>query len=269
MIVAAGTGNKMGSKAILAGIFASLLLGFGLGQFAFAQTSTPPTTEAPADEAPAPKPDQGTVPQTSEGQSNDEPAGSEGQSGEEVQSDEKSGGPASKSDSGDQAPTVADSIDDIKPPEILRDPSALPFPARRMRELILDAAKSGDIEKLRPYIGYGDDITMLSLGGIEEDPIAFLKSLSGDQDGHEILAILVEVLETGFVQTDPGTEQEIFLWPYFFAHPLDKLTPEQRVELFRIVTHGDYEDMKSFGAYIFYRVGITPKGRWRFVVAGD
>jgi hypothetical protein len=51
--------------------------------------------------------------------------------------------------------------------------------------------------------------------------------------------------------------------------PLDRLTPPQRVELFKIVTAGDYEDMKSYGAYIFYRVGITPDGRWQFFVAGD
>ena len=38
---------------------------------------------------------------------------------------------------------------------------------------------------------------------------------------------------------------------------------------FRLPTHGDFEDMKSFGAYNFYRVGITPQGRWRFFVAGD
>jgi hypothetical protein len=27
--------------------------------------------------------------------------------------------------------------------------------------------------------------------------------------------------------------------------------------------------MKQFGTYIFYRVGITPEGRWAFFVAGE
>ena len=35
------------------------------------------------------------------------------------------------------------------------------------------------------------------------------------------------------------------------------------------MTAGDYEDMKNYGAYIFYRVGITPAGKWAFFVAGD
>lgn len=154
-------------------------------------------------------------------------------------------------------------------PEVIYDLARLPAPARRMRELILEATKSGDPEKLRPLIGLGDDVTQLSLGGMDGDPIEFLKGLSGDGQGQEILAILEEILEAGFVHIDPGTPVELFVWPYFFAYPLERLTPPQRVELFRIMTAGDYEDMKSYGAYIFYRIGITPEGRWSFFVAGD
>jgi hypothetical protein len=154
-------------------------------------------------------------------------------------------------------------------PEIERDLSILPFPARRMHELLVEAAKSGDIEKLRPYIGSGDDVTTFSFGGLTDDPIEFLKSLSGDSEGHEILAILLEVLEAGFVHVEAGTPSEMYVWPYFYAVPVEKLTPPQRVELFRLLTYGDYQEMIDFGAYFFYRVGITPQGRWRFFVAGD
>jgi hypothetical protein len=157
----------------------------------------------------------------------------------------------------------------VKLPEIQSDVAKLPLPVAKMRELIMQAARSGKIEDLRPLIGSGNDITMLSLGGIEGDPIEFFKSLSGDENGHEILAILLEVLEADYVHLDKGSEGELYVWPYFFAIPLDKLTPVQKVELFRIVTAGDYQDMQSFGGYIFYRVGITPKGRWQFFVAGD
>jgi hypothetical protein len=154
-------------------------------------------------------------------------------------------------------------------PEILYDLDRLPEPVQRMRELILEACLSGDIERLRPLIGSGETATHLSLGGFEGDPIEFLKELSGDGEGHEILAILAEVLEAGYVHLDVGTPAEMYVWPYFFAVPLDALTPPQRVELFRLVTAGDYEDMRTYGAYIFYRVGITPEGRWAFFVAGD
>lgn len=68
---------------------------------------------------------------------------------------------------------------------------------------------------------------------------------------------------------DKGTDHELYVWPYFFAYALDQLDDRQMVELFRIVTFGDFQDMQDFGGYIFYRVGISPTGRWHFFVAGD
>jgi len=158
---------------------------------------------------------------------------------------------------------------DAPPPPVVYDLNTLPEPVKRMHELIIEACKTGDIEKLRPLIGKGESMTQLSLGDIDGDPITFLKGLSGDTDGQEILAILEEVLSAGYVHVDIGTPQELYVWPYFFALPLDKLDARQRVELFKLVTASDYDDMKQFGAYIFYRVGITPSGQWLFFVAGD
>lgn len=154
-------------------------------------------------------------------------------------------------------------------PEVVYDLGKLPEPVRRMHDLIVEACKGGDIEKLRPLIGTGGSMTQISLTDIDGDAIAFLKGLSGDPDGQEILAILEEVLNAGYVHLDAGKPEELYVWPYFFAMPLDKLDAKQRVELFKIVTAGDFDDMKQFGAYIFYRVGITPSGQWTFFVAGD
>ena len=161
-------------------------------------------------------------------------------------------------------------IDENGPlPEIVHNLDRLPEPVRRMHDLLVEAAKTGEIEKLRPLLGPGGDTTQLSFGDVEGDPIAFLKGLSGDPDGQEILAIMEEVLNAGFVHLEAGTPNEIYVWPYFFGIPLDQLDPRQKVELFKIVTAGDLEDMKQFGTYIFYRVGITPDGRWAFFVAGE
>ena len=154
-------------------------------------------------------------------------------------------------------------------PDVLYDVELLPEPVRRMRALIMEACLSGDIERLRPLIGSGEDGTQLSFGDVSGDPIAFLRELAGDEEGHEILAILYEVLAAGYVRLDEGQPGEMYVWPYFFAVPLENLDARQRVELFKIVTAGDYEDMKNYGAYIFYRVGISPEGRWLFFVAGD
>lgn len=154
-------------------------------------------------------------------------------------------------------------------PEVIYDLGRLPEPVRRLHDQIVEACKGGDIEKLRPLLDSGENATQLSFGLVDGDPIAYLKELSGDKQGAEMLAILEEVLSAGYVHMDPGTPNEMYIWPYFFAVPLEKLTPSQQVELFKIVTAGDYEEMKTYGSYIFYRVGITPDGKWSFFVAGD
>ncbi|NKC03024.1 hypothetical protein HED55_05655 [Ochrobactrum haematophilum] len=149
-------------------------------------------------------------------------------------------------------------------PEVLRDFDKLPQPVRQMREKMLAAAQSGDIEQLRPLLGEADNSTQLSLEDHEEDVIEFLKSLAGDVEGREILAIIADLLGTGYVHMNAGTDDEVYVWPYFYAMPLDRLTPSQTVELFQIVTASDFEDMKKAGGYIFYSIGIAPDGSWRF-----
>ncbi len=171
---------------------------------------------------------------------------------------------------GDPNDPARPNLDPAAPlPVVEYDLAKLPEAVRVLREKIVTAAKSGKIEELRALIGTGEDTTQFALGGTTEDPIKYLLSLSGDEGGQEILAILLEILEAGYVHLDVGTPQELYVWPYFFAIPLEKLDERQKVELFKIVTSGDVEDMKSFGAYIFYRAGISPDGRWRFFLAGE
>ncbi len=154
-------------------------------------------------------------------------------------------------------------------PQAFYDVMLLPEPVRRMRERIMAACKAGDIEALRALLTPGESATQLSLSPVDGDPIDHLTNLSGDDQGHEILAILYEVLEAGFVHLDVGTPSEIYVWPYFVAIPIADLTAPQRVELFQLVTAGDYEEMKAYGTYIFFRVGISPAGRWEFFVGGE
>jgi hypothetical protein len=158
----------------------------------------------------------------------------------------------------------------IAPPstvaEIITDLSRLPAPVARTRERLLAAARSGDLQQLTalmtdtpPIFSFTDD----------KDPVAFWKANYPDSDGVEVLSILTMILESGFVRVDEGTSQEMYVWPYFVRMSLGALTPQQKVELFRLVTGADYKDMMKLGVYVFYRVGISPDGTWQFFVSGD
>ncbi|MCJ8148070.1 hypothetical protein [Shinella sedimenti] len=156
-----------------------------------------------------------------------------------------------------------------EPVEVIYDIEKAPEPVRRMRQLIVEAAASGDIERLRPLLGKGVTETQVSMVESQEGPVETLKGQSGDSDGIEVLAILLDVLATGYVHVGQGTPDEMYVWPYFTAKPLAGLTPPEKVELLRIVTAGDFADMQEFGSYNFYRVGIAPDGQWKFFVTGD
>jgi hypothetical protein len=171
----------------------------------------------------------------------------------------------------DEAPVTDDNaVDEPQAPvEVLYDVSKAPEAVRRMRELIVEAAASGDIERLRPLLGKGVTETQVSIVETQDGPVETLKGQSGDSEGIEVLAILLDVLATGFVHTGQGTPDEMYVWPYFTGKPLSTLTPPEKVELLRIVTAGDFADMQEFGSYNFYRVGITPDGQWKFFITGD
>ena len=151
-------------------------------------------------------------------------------------------------------------------PAIITDLSRLPAPVARTRERILAAARSGDLQQLAALVKEAMPVFSFTE---EKDPVAFWKANYPDSDGVEVLSILTVILELGFVHVDQGTQQEMYVWPYFVRMPLAALTPQQKVELFRIVTGADYKDMLAFGVYAFYRLGIGPDGTWQFFVAGD
>jgi hypothetical protein len=153
-------------------------------------------------------------------------------------------------------------------PEIITDLSQLPPPVARMRERILEAARSGRLEQLVAVMRSSEPMPVFSFND-DKDPLAYWKANYPDSEGVEILATLIDILDAGFIHVDAGTPQDMYLWPYFARMPLKALTPVQKVELFKIVTGADFRDMLDFGAYNFYRLGIGGDGAWHFFVTGD
>jgi hypothetical protein len=153
-------------------------------------------------------------------------------------------------------------------PPVLGDLARLPEAVTRTRARILAAARTGDLAKVLAEMQAHPAMPVFSFSE-DKDPVAFWKANYPDSDGIEVLSILITILRSNFVHVDQGTPQEIYLWPYFARLPLKTLTPEQKVELFAIITGADYKDMIDFGAYSFYRLGIAPDGTWHFFVSGD
>lgn len=176
--------------------------------------------------------------------------------------DEELGVPSAETTATPAAPAPQDR------PQVLYNTAVLPKPVARMHDQLKEAAINGDLKRLRMVLESNEMPPTLSFGETG-DPIEFIKQSSGDGEGYEILAILADILDAGFVHVDAGTPQEMYVWPYFARYPLDGLTPDQKVELYRIVTAGDFAEMQTFGAWNFYRLGIGPDGTLHYFVAGD
>ena len=142
----------------------------------------------------------------------------------------------------------------------------LPGAVEDMREAILSAVRSGNIEDLR--VAYelnelkpdlGPDIKPIG------DPVAYWRRISGDGAGREILAILATLLEGGYVTLALGRDLEndrVYVWPYFAEVPLDSLSPAQEVELLRLVPPARAAQMKAAGKYTYWRLAIGADGTW-------
>jgi len=170
-----------------------------------------------------------------------------------------------------QPPVEPNSENESEPqvlPQVLYSTNYLPKPVARMHSQLKEAAVNGDFGRIRMILESNEMPPTLSFGDID-DPIDFIKESSGDGEGFEILAILADILDAGFLHVDVGTPQEMYVWPYFARYPLEGLRPDQKVEMFRIVTAGDFAEMQEFGAWSFYRLGIGPDGTLHFFVAGD
>ena len=153
-------------------------------------------------------------------------------------------------------------------PEVNRGEEGLPPAVVKMRKRLLDAAYSGDLQRLKIAIQSNEMPPVFSINEIG-DPIEYLKAQSGDGQGLELLAILTDVLEAPWTRLQPGTPQEVYVWPAFVATPPDKLDAAELVEIYKIVTSSDFEEMKNVGKYTFYTVGIGPDGTWHWFKPAD
>ncbi|ADP70460.1 hypothetical protein Rvan_1190 [Rhodomicrobium vannielii ATCC 17100] len=142
-----------------------------------------------------------------------------------------------------------------------RDATKLPQPVQRMRQAILQAVTSGDIEALRLPIEM-NELPPVFAKERTPDRIAYLKGTSADGNGREMLAVLYSLLTTGYAIKNQGTKDEMIVWPYHAALSLDKLTPSQEVEIYRFVSPARVKEMAAAGKYGWYRVEISPDGVW-------
>lgn len=152
--------------------------------------------------------------------------------------------------------------------EILRDPNILPDSVQRIRHAMIVAAMTGEIQSMRVPIEMNEIPPIISSDKVS-DPIEHWKKISGDGQGREILSILIKLFRSGFVREAPGSDDEMFIWPYFAKLPIGELTAAQQVELLTVVSPERFKMMQASGVYDYYRIGIAHDGTWHYFIDAD
>jgi len=134
------------------------------------------------------------------------------------------------------------------------DATALPDAVEETRRGLLEAAQSGDVEALEPFV---TDRLSYSFGGpVEGGAIEYFKQL--EAQGQDPLGTLAKLLQLPYTLA-----QGNYVWPWVYTVQATDLTDYEKQLL------GEFADDFAGQTYLGYRVGIAPDGTWIFFVAGD
>jgi hypothetical protein len=134
------------------------------------------------------------------------------------------------------------------------DASAVPDEVEATRRGLLEAAQSGDVEALRPFVT--DRLSYTFGEPVEGGAVEYFKQL--EAQGQDPLGTLAKLLQL------PSTlAQGNYVWPWVYTVQASDLTDYEKQLL------GEFADDFAGQTYLGYRVGIAPDGTWIFFVAGD
>jgi len=140
----------------------------------------------------------------------------------------------------------------------------LPTPVAEMRDAILAAVQTGELDELLIPIQWNElppDFGDLSI----EQTLSKWKKSSADGSGSEWLTLLAKLLASPYAVVRQGRDVEnanIYIWPAFAELPFKKLTPELTADLNRLLPKKEVARMKSLGRYDGYALAIGADGTW-------
>ena len=149
--------------------------------------------------------------------------------------------------------------------EIHFDLEKLPKKTRETLNRIKAAAQSGDIEELRSAMEWNE--LPPEFGGDEKiNPIDHWKKISADGSARDIMAIMLDIFDRGYVIRQDESGVKTYIWPYLAEKSLKKLSPPEQVDLHRLAEPDQAKSMQISGIYAGYWAVIGEDGTWHSFV---
>ncbi|WP_137390025.1 hypothetical protein [Rhodoligotrophos defluvii] len=159
--------------------------------------------------------------------------------------------------------------EDLALPPVHYGEEGLPPPVAETRRAMIEAATTGEIEQLAAVFAARNEVMPQLQNQPVRDPVAYWRSISIDGTGRDILAEVLKVLRSGYVHVNVGQPDETYVWPYHSVYPIDRLDPQQQVELYALMRPQEVREMDPAEGYTGYRIGIAPNGSVRYFKLAD
>ncbi len=147
----------------------------------------------------------------------------------------------------------------------LTDVRLLPPRVAAMREKILEACQSGDIDQLRPAIERNEVMPLFGKAGDRPKSFAiaieFLRQHSYDGKGRETLLLLDAVFASPFAKVTRGPHVT-YVWPAFALIPVKDVDAEMGVAMLKCIAFSDLVHSGFKNAPPYHRGEIGGDGTW-------
>lgn len=140
----------------------------------------------------------------------------------------------------------------------------LPPAVADMRAAILAAVETGDIAELKGAMDL-NELKPEFGGPVGTDPIDYLKSVSADGSGKDILEVIIRLLEGTWAAIPGGRDIEnnrIYVWPHFAEVSLAVLDSNDTAVLEALVGAAEAQRMRETGRWTGWRLSIGADGVW-------
>jgi hypothetical protein len=159
--------------------------------------------------------------------------------------------------------------DVVSPP--IGDLALLPAPVARIRDKILAACETGDVEALRIPIDWNETRPLFAKSGAFRagtDPIEILKALSFDRKGRETISLIRAIFAQPYVKIMRGPTT-LYEWPAFARHPGPPANEHDALARWRCVRFADLARSNAEGKPRATRIGIASDGVWHYFWSED
>ncbi|MBI5312897.1 MAG: hypothetical protein HZB28_07225 [Methylocystis sp.] len=151
------------------------------------------------------------------------------------------------------------------------DLALLPAPVAKIRDKILAATETGEIEALRIPIDWNETRPLFAKSGAFKagtDPIEILKALSFDRKGRETISLIRAIFAQPLVKIVRGPTT-LYEWPAFARHPQQPANEEEARARWRCVRFSDLIRSNAEGKPRATRIGIGSDGVWHYFWSED